>query len=83
MIVYYILKTPFPNVKLDDIDTSFPLLGGSLRGDYEQHPLSEGANDFPPQVRVEIEMVDLYSKGVTEVSSVRCTITYLEDHSKA
>ena len=73
LLVSDILDNPFPNVTLEDVDKSLPLLCGSSSGDNEQHPCSNGENYRTSQARVEIEMVELHSKAVTEVSSVSCT----------
>ena len=73
LIVSDILDNPFTDVTLEDIGMSLPLLGGSLMGDRERHPCSDGENDRTSQARVEIEIMDLCSKAVTEVSSVSCT----------
>ena len=83
MIVSNILDKLFLNVKLDDIDKSLTLIGGSLPGDRDQHPPSEGANDRPSQAGDEIDIKELNYKVGTEVSSVTCNLNYLEDHRKA
>ena len=61
LIVSDILDNPFTDVTLEDIGMSLPLLGGSLMGDRERHPCSDGENDRTSQARVEIEIMDLCS----------------------
>ena len=57
-----ILDNLFPNVTLYVIDKSLPLFVGSLPGGHEQHTKTEGGNYFTSQARVEINILDLYSK---------------------
>ena len=73
----------FANVTLGGIGKSFPLPVRSIPGDREQNHPSEGTNYQSSQVRVDIDMVELSHRGGTAVSSVRCTLTPLVDHSKA
>ena len=51
-------------------------------GDRERHPCSDGENYRTSQARVDIEIMDLCSKAVTEVSSVSCTLNFLAVHFK-
>ena len=83
LLISNILDNPFTNVTLYGIEKVLPRIVGSLPGDREQHPPCEGANEFPSQVIVEINMVVLSSKGSNEVSSVSYTLTSLVGHIKA
>ena len=76
------MDTPFPNVTLDDIENSLPLLGGSLTGDLGIHTQSDDENDRTLQARVEIETVEIYSKVGKEVSSSSCNLNLSVDNCK-
>ena len=49
MLVSDMLDNISPNITLDYSDKSLPLLGGSLMGNHNKHPCSDGENDFKSQ----------------------------------
>ena len=80
MLVSDTLYNPFPNITLDDIYKSLLILDGSLTGYYGKNLQSNGENYCTSQARVEIKMVEIYSKAVIEVSSVSFNLNFLESN---
>ena len=64
------------------IEKSLPLLVGSLMGEHEHPPCSDGVNYCTSHAIVEIDIVGLHSKAATEVSSVSCNLNFSDFHCK-
>ena len=57
-----ILENSFPNITLDKIGNLLPLIGGSLKGDCDHHPWSDGENGLTSHAIFGIEMMRIYYK---------------------